>query len=451
MRRRRPGSRFRFRSARCVSSRIPHPGLRRAWRPRARPVLAATLTTSTASLRPASTTGPSSRKSVCRRLGGPHPGADSRHHIRHEQQRCPRWEELGAGAHPLRGGTPHLRVLPRFWASFDATYYTGGRTSLNGREEGPELCLRLQGPITTGYVVAVILAGTTAGPPPPKGVHVAYAQVRKTRAKEYSTIAGFFRQYELIYVVADERDVIRVPTNYRKSPPEDVYMFRAVAPVENARRAAVGSRRLVRRRAGSLALPARPSRTLPATAPGSPRSRRTPEPNRPAARPAAGAESSPSCGAPKSAPAPARYQQRRPTPARSRRPSGLACVCSWPPPRGSIMPPSEVCSENQPLGCRSGCRLEDDPIALMLQSLDGAAARALAGALIEVVDAELLITRAVDQHVIGNHQDGASHGHDGLSVAAVAHDTTIARRKRRIGGSGRGLRRFNEGGAKPAV
>jgi Domain of unknown function (DUF4105) len=62
-------------------------------------------------------------------------------------------------------------------------------------------------------------------------------EVRKTRSKEYSTIAGFFRQYELIYVVADERDVVRVRTNYRKSPVEEVYMFRAVgAPIENGRR-----------------------------------------------------------------------------------------------------------------------------------------------------------------------------------------------------------------------
>ena len=61
-------------------------------------------------------------------------------------------------------------------------------------------------------------------------------EVRKTRAKEYSTIPGFFRQYELIYVVADERDVIRVRTNYRKSPPEEVYMFRTVATIENGRR-----------------------------------------------------------------------------------------------------------------------------------------------------------------------------------------------------------------------
>jgi hypothetical protein len=61
-------------------------------------------------------------------------------------------------------------------------------------------------------------------------------EVRKSRSKEYSTVAGFFRQFELVYVVADERDVIRVRTNYRKSPPEDVYLFRAVGPIENARR-----------------------------------------------------------------------------------------------------------------------------------------------------------------------------------------------------------------------
>jgi hypothetical protein len=61
-------------------------------------------------------------------------------------------------------------------------------------------------------------------------------EVRKTLTKDYSTVAGFFRQYELYYVVGDERDVIRLRTNYRKSPPEDVYMFRAVGTVEQARR-----------------------------------------------------------------------------------------------------------------------------------------------------------------------------------------------------------------------
>jgi hypothetical protein len=61
-------------------------------------------------------------------------------------------------------------------------------------------------------------------------------ETRKERGESYSTLAGFFRQYELIYIVGDERDLIRLRTNYRKDPPEDVYLFRTNAPKENARR-----------------------------------------------------------------------------------------------------------------------------------------------------------------------------------------------------------------------
>jgi hypothetical protein len=61
-------------------------------------------------------------------------------------------------------------------------------------------------------------------------------EVRKERTEAYSSIAGFFRQYELTYVVADERDVIRLRTNYRKDPPEDVYVYRVTGPIENGRR-----------------------------------------------------------------------------------------------------------------------------------------------------------------------------------------------------------------------
>jgi hypothetical protein len=67
--------------------------------------------------------------------------------------------------------------------------------------------------------------------------YVAFSiETRKERSEEYSTLKGFFRQYELYYVVADERDVLRVRTNYRKDPPEDVYLFRVHGPTENARR-----------------------------------------------------------------------------------------------------------------------------------------------------------------------------------------------------------------------
>ena len=61
-------------------------------------------------------------------------------------------------------------------------------------------------------------------------------EARKDRTRPYATLPGFFRQYELVYIVADERDVIRVRTNYRTSPPEEVYLFRVIGPIENGRR-----------------------------------------------------------------------------------------------------------------------------------------------------------------------------------------------------------------------
>ena len=62
-------------------------------------------------------------------------------------------------------------------------------------------------------------------------------EARKEKGEGYSTIKGFFRQYELYYVVADERDVIRLRTNYRHDPPEEVYVYRAQnGTIENGRR-----------------------------------------------------------------------------------------------------------------------------------------------------------------------------------------------------------------------
>lgn len=42
------------------------------------------------------------------------------------------------------------------------------------------------------------------------------AEIRKEKGESFSPIKGILRQYELVYVVADERDVIRLRTNYRK-------------------------------------------------------------------------------------------------------------------------------------------------------------------------------------------------------------------------------------------
>jgi hypothetical protein len=60
-------------------------------------------------------------------------------------------------------------------------------------------------------------------------------ETRKEKGESYSTLAGFFRNYELYYVIADERDVIRVRTTYRQ-PQEDVYIYRVSGSRENLRR-----------------------------------------------------------------------------------------------------------------------------------------------------------------------------------------------------------------------
>jgi uncharacterized MnhB-related membrane protein len=57
-------------------------------------------------------------------------------------------------------------------------------------------------------------------------------ETRKMTGQQYSTLEGFYRQYTLIYVVADERDVIRLRTNYRR---EDVYLYHTLASPAQAR------------------------------------------------------------------------------------------------------------------------------------------------------------------------------------------------------------------------
>lgn len=58
-------------------------------------------------------------------------------------------------------------------------------------------------------------------------------ETRKDKTQEYSAIKGFFKQFTLAYVAADERDLIRLRTDYRK---EDVYLYRLQnAPLSRAR------------------------------------------------------------------------------------------------------------------------------------------------------------------------------------------------------------------------
>jgi Domain of unknown function (DUF4105) len=58
-------------------------------------------------------------------------------------------------------------------------------------------------------------------------------ETRKTIGQEYSALRGLYRQYTLIYIVADERDSIRVRSKYRHG--EDVYLYRTLASAAQAR------------------------------------------------------------------------------------------------------------------------------------------------------------------------------------------------------------------------
>jgi hypothetical protein len=58
-------------------------------------------------------------------------------------------------------------------------------------------------------------------------------ETRKQNGQGYSAFKGLFRQFELIYVVADERDFVRLRTNYRHG--EEVYLYRFQVSPQRAR------------------------------------------------------------------------------------------------------------------------------------------------------------------------------------------------------------------------
>lgn len=58
-------------------------------------------------------------------------------------------------------------------------------------------------------------------------------ETRKEKGESYSAVRGLFRQFELVYIAADERDVVRLRTNFRKG--EDAYLFRLNAPTSKVR------------------------------------------------------------------------------------------------------------------------------------------------------------------------------------------------------------------------
>lgn len=57
-------------------------------------------------------------------------------------------------------------------------------------------------------------------------------EIRKEKGESYDPIKGLFNKYELMYVIADERDVIKLRSNYRK---DLVYVYPVKTTLEKAK------------------------------------------------------------------------------------------------------------------------------------------------------------------------------------------------------------------------
>ena len=51
-------------------------------------------------------------------------------------------------------------------------------------------------------------------------------ETRKEKGEAYSAVKGLFRQFELTYIIADERDLVRLRTNYRQGEEACLYRVR---------------------------------------------------------------------------------------------------------------------------------------------------------------------------------------------------------------------------------
>jgi hypothetical protein len=65
------------------------------------------------------------------------------------------------------------------------------------------------------------------------GAYVVFSvEIRREKTESFSEIAGFFKEFELCIIAADERDIVLLRTNIRR---EDTYLFRLNLPVDAMR------------------------------------------------------------------------------------------------------------------------------------------------------------------------------------------------------------------------
>ena len=138
---------------------------------------------------------------------------------------------------------PEVAVMPRAFVDGDRVHITGvrdfdyrSRDDFTVRYEEREVQLShligldffvsywAEGPVAHTFV------SFTFDNAPPLSISI---ETRPEVGEGFDPLASLFKQFELIYVVGDERDLVRVRTNYRK---ETVYLYRLNSPIESVRR-----------------------------------------------------------------------------------------------------------------------------------------------------------------------------------------------------------------------
>jgi len=131
---------------------------------------------------------------------------------------------------------PEVAVMPRATIDGDRVRITGVRDfDYRSRNEEREVQLShltgldffvsywSEGPVAHTFVSFIFDNA------PPLSISI---ETRPEEGEGFDPLASLFKQFELIYVVGNERDLVRVRTNYRK---ETVYLYHLNSPVENVR------------------------------------------------------------------------------------------------------------------------------------------------------------------------------------------------------------------------
>jgi hypothetical protein len=127
----------------------------------------------------------------------------------------------------VEGGRAHVRNVRHFdWRTEKDFTETWDERSIDlARIRGVDLFLSYW----TGPAIAHLILSFDIEDDQPLAFSI---EIRREVGEEYSAIAGFFKQYELAVLAADERDIVRLRTDVWR---EDVRLYRLRTTPEKAR------------------------------------------------------------------------------------------------------------------------------------------------------------------------------------------------------------------------